>query len=144
MAGLSERRGLESVLQQIAVWSENGQSAGRPILHLLEEMTLLAKDFGSDVPSGAAIVFNERFRQVRIEEWSPGHDDEHINGELRDAGIAYAMACDERAGDDVSNVWPWDAGWWKPSENPIRNLAKAAALFIAEIDRLIRKGAKAE
>jgi hypothetical protein len=40
-------------------------------------------------------------------------------------------------------VWPWEQpDWWKPSDNPIRNLEKAGALIAAEIDRLIRKGAK--
>lgn len=35
--------------------------------------------------------------------------------------------------------WPWARKWWKPSPDPIRNLVKAAALLMAEIDRLIRK-----
>lgn len=32
---------------------------------------------------------------------------------------------------------PWDAEWWKPSADPIRNLEKAGALLAAGIDRLI-------
>lgn len=34
--------------------------------------------------------------------------------------------------------WPWDEEWWKPSEDPVRNLVKAGALIAAEIDRLQR------
>lgn len=34
------------------------------------------------------------------------------------------------------NGWPWDNKWWKPSDDPIKNLIKAGALIAAEIDRL--------
>lgn len=34
------------------------------------------------------------------------------------------------------NGWPWDMKWWKPSDDPIKNLVKAGALIAAEIDRL--------
>lgn len=34
--------------------------------------------------------------------------------------------------------WPFDAEWWKPSNDPVRNLVKAGALIAAEIDRLLR------
>lgn len=39
-------------------------------------------------------------------------------------------------------AWPWDASWWKPSADPIRNLVKAGALIAAEIDRLQRLTSK--
>lgn len=34
------------------------------------------------------------------------------------------------------NGWPWERKWWKPSNEPIKNLIKAGALIAAEIDRL--------
>jgi hypothetical protein len=34
------------------------------------------------------------------------------------------------------NGWPWDQKWWKPSDDPVKNLVKAGALIAAEIDRL--------
>ena len=34
--------------------------------------------------------------------------------------------------------WPWDESAWKPSNDARRNLVKAAALLIAEIERLDR------
>jgi len=36
--------------------------------------------------------------------------------------------------------WPWNAGWWKPSDRR-RNLVKAGALILAEIERLDRLAA---
>ena len=38
--------------------------------------------------------------------------------------------------------WPWGSEYWKPSEDPVRNLVKAGALIAAEIDRLNRAKAK--
>jgi len=34
--------------------------------------------------------------------------------------------------------WPWNMVWWKP-KNYRRDLVKAAALLVAEIERLDRK-----
>lgn len=34
-------------------------------------------------------------------------------------------------------LWPWDREWWKPKDRR-RNLVRAAALLIAEIERLDR------
>lgn len=92
---------------------------------------------------GAKLIERERQRQVDVEGWTEEHDDQHINGELRDAAICYAMVCDDRAGENAGDLWPWDVriavGMWKPSDDPIRNLVKAGALIAAEIDRLQRK-----
>lgn len=38
-----------------------------------------------------------------------------------------------------SRSWPWDASWWKP-RGARRDLVRAAALIIAEIERLDRAG----
>jgi len=90
-------------------------------------------------PSGAERIAAERQRQLLVEGWKPWDDDKYVHGELRDAGIAYAMACDDRAASGAEGVWPWNKTFWKPSEDPIRNLEKGGALFAAEIDRLLRK-----
>jgi len=34
--------------------------------------------------------------------------------------------------------WPFSSEWWKPAQDPIRNLVKAGALIAAEIDHLQR------
>jgi hypothetical protein len=90
--------------------------------------------------AGIELIAAERERQISQEGWTPEHDDEHINGELRDAAIAYAQVCDDRAGECAEDwfPWQWSREWWKPSDDPIRNLAKAGALIAAEIDRLHR------
>lgn len=85
--------------------------------------------------SRAAVdVLAERRRQVEAEGWSTEHDDEHLPGELALAAASYVCA-DE--GEAPPAIWPWDWAWWKP-ESRRRNLVKAAALILAEIERLDR------
>lgn len=95
-------------------------------------------------------VLAERQRQVTAEGWTPEHDDEHDNGELAKAAACYAIGrpeirrlVDVGTPDVVSfvmQIWPWSTAWWKPT-NPRRNLVKAAALILAEIERLDRADA---
>lgn len=94
---------------------------------------------------GTARIAEERMRQVVVEGWTPGHDDGHAKGELRDAAECYLLEL--RARNDRGQVikrpppaWPWDVSWWKPSDDPVRSLMKAGALIAAEIDRLRRMG----
>lgn len=54
--GLKERRWMEDALQQLAVWQENGQAQGRNSIHLLEEMTCLAKSFIEYEQTGAQLA----------------------------------------------------------------------------------------
>lgn len=87
-------------------------------------------------------VLAERKRQQEQEGWSPEHDNEHSKGELARAGATYAMTAALAAGGDTSAFptpyeWPWAPEWWKPT-NSRRDLIKAAALLIAEIERLDR------
>lgn len=91
---------------------------------------------GKQIVSGIELIAAERQRQVQQEGWSIEHDAMHVEGELRDAAICYAMVCDPRAGENVLGIWPWETIWWKPSEDQVRNLVKAGALIAAEIDRL--------
>lgn len=91
-------------------------------------------------------VIGERRRQVEQEGWTAEHDDEHTEGELSAAAACYALHASEQIDmegheideDILPEHWPWDAKWWKPSD-PRRNLVKAAALLIAEIERLDRQ-----
>jgi hypothetical protein len=72
-----------------------------------------------------------------------------VDADLVDASRAYLWAarCEVTLGASakdfkwVPNDWPkeWNVDWWKPSDDPIRNLVKAGALIAAEIDRLQRK-----
>jgi hypothetical protein len=76
-------------------------------------------------------VAAERERQITVEGWTAQHDDrQHSQGELCRAAACYAM-------DHCYVWWPWDEKWWKP-EPRRRALIKAAALIVAEIERLDR------
>lgn len=99
--------------------------------------------------TGIQTIAEERERQVTEEGWEPSHDDNHQSGELADAAMAYAYAAGDQArGQSLEYLkslvpacevrWPWEDQWWKPSDDPRRNLAKAGALIAAEIDRLNR------
>lgn len=88
--------------------------------------------------SGAAQIAAERDRQVDAEGWTPEHDDEHDSGELTLAARCYLFCVQNPPTTSPPVNWPWGESWWKPSEDPIRNLVKAGALIAAEIDRLQR------
>lgn len=79
-------------------------------------------------------VLAERRRQVEAEGWTPEHDGLHSTQELAFAAACYATA---DAGDPPPAVWPWHLSWWKPADRR-RNLEKAGALILAEIERLDR------
>ncbi|MBB7090627.1 ead/Ea22-like family protein [Escherichia coli] len=83
-------------------------------------------------------VIAERQRQQSVEGWMPDHDDEHCNGELAMAAVCYINETGtvNRNGGKPWG-WPWDASWWKPNARR-RNLVKAGALILAEIERIDR------
>lgn len=83
-------------------------------------------------------VIAERQRQQSVEGWMPEHDDEHCNGELAMAAVCYIneIGTVNRNGGKPWG-WPWDASWWKPNARR-RNLVKAGALILAEIERIDR------
>ena len=82
----------------------------------------------------------ERQRQIKKEGWTRAHDDEHADGSLAAAAACYAIvSVPSRRGEVPVALWPrsWAPSWWKPS-NPRRNLVKAAALILAELERIDR------
>ncbi|WP_084299832.1 hypothetical protein [Microvirgula aerodenitrificans] len=91
-------------------------------------------------PAAARDVLAERQRQVSAEGWTPEHDDVHSHGELAQAAACYAINAhqQERLKQLMGPAgWPWDYSWWKPGL-PRRDLVKAGALILAEIERLDR------
>lgn len=95
--------------------------------------------------NAARDVLTERRRQIEAEGWTPEHDDKHAEG-LAAAAACYA-AGDRRLmiGGDMADieVWPWDESWWKPTSRR-RDLVKAGALILAEIERLDRAAERQE
>jgi hypothetical protein len=92
---------------------------------------------------GAGLIAAERRRQVEAEGWTPDHDDTHTEGELTAAACCYVFYEGGRLmglkRGAVPRAWPWEPAWWKPSNDPTRNLVKAGALIAAEIDRRLRE-----
>lgn len=91
-----------------------------------------------------ADVMTERQRQINAEGWTSEHDDEHENNEMAFAAACYALyAGNPYPGQGYTPPeWPWDAEFWRPSTER-RDLVKAGALILAEIERLDRESAKA-
>lgn len=85
-------------------------------------------------------VITERCRQIHAEGWTPEDDDIYVGGQLALAAGEYALHSTGRygtTGGGASHLWPFDKKWWKPT-TPRRDLVKAAALILAEIERLDR------
>lgn len=93
-------------------------------------------------------VILERQRQISQEGWTPEHDDTHSSGEMAGAAACYAQHVvgrqwvypwkpDDYTSEEAPGSWPWDEKWWKP-KSPREDLVRAAALIIAEIERLDR------
>ncbi|HHG4467014.1 TPA: hypothetical protein ACPWFP_004665 [Pseudomonas aeruginosa] len=106
---------------------------------------LLAAAPGKEVPQAWLDVQAERSRQVEAECWTPEHDDAHSHGQMARAAACYALAGSSAPNDGtaallVSLAWPWDEQWWKPS-TARRDLIKAGALILAEIERIDRVAA---
>lgn len=102
---------------------------------------------------GIELVTAERIRQIEEEGFTPDHDFQHKDGELSQAACYYAACtvhCTGEHGDIYIVVHPtlfypndWSAGWQnrQGKERPtVRDLTKAAALLIAEIDRRLAAG----
>ena len=92
-------------------------------------------------------VLAERQRQISAEGWTPEHDDEHSRGEMGRAAAAYALDTASQLSEHpgvskhfallATGIWPWNHASHKPADER-RNLIKAGALILAEIERLDR------
>jgi hypothetical protein len=82
-------------------------------------------------------VLAERARQIEAEGWTRDHDNQHNDGDMAMAAACYAL---HAAGlyqvtsmAEPPEHWPWSYSDWKPKDFR-RDLVRAAALLIAEID----------
>lgn len=95
----------------------------------------------------ASEIAAERSRQIHVERFTLAHDDAHSGDELAAAAGVYAL--DDTAivrrgepwhGHDFirKQYWPWAPRWWRPHDRR-RDLIRAGALIVAEIERLDRE-----
>lgn len=82
----------------------------------------------------------ERKRQQVAEGYSTAHDNEHTGGELALAAICYIRGTMNDGGAPNWQLWPWEHRAWKPKTRR-ENLVRAAALLVAEIERIDREKA---
>lgn len=89
-------------------------------------------------------VLAERARQFSEEGFALDHDDQHEPGTLAMAAASYAVAASYASANlfpmpkgKPPTSWPWDKKWWKPGDAR-RDLIKAGALILAEIERIDR------
>ena len=81
-------------------------------------------------------IIAERQRQIIEEGWTAEHDDEHAEGEIASAAACYALFANDQ-GFSTPAHWPWGKERWKQAGQR-RDLVKAGALILAEIERLDR------
>lgn len=81
-------------------------------------------------------VARERARQIG-KGFDASHDDLYTGNELAQAGIAYALASLPAGKAEAVLYWPWAPTFWHP-EGQRANLIKAAALLVAEVQRIDR------
>ena len=102
------------------------------------------------LPAAVRDVVSERRRQRDGEGWTEEHDDTHGQGELAQAAAAYALVgslSDEWRtrlfpsswGTVIWAMWPsgWARTYFKPKDRR-RDLVRAAALILADIERIDR------
>lgn len=115
--------------------TKDEMSALRSELREEREARQSADQYAERETQGIRDVAAERLRQIEQEGCTGDHDDEHEGGALADAAICYIDP------SLLNRWWPWELDWYKPKDRR-RNLVRAAALLIAEIDRLDRAGAR--
>lgn len=112
-------------------------------------LSILAAAPGKGVPQAWLDVQAERRRQVEVEGWTPEHDDGHACDEIAAFACYYAMppavrdwdASSTGYGDTLGKaVLP--EGWEPKTGDRRRELVKACALALAEIERLDRAAEK--
>lgn len=105
---------------------------------------------GAGLSAAARDILAERQRQISAEGWTPEHDDEHVNDEIAAMAALYAMP-------EAVRDWPAEEtgyghtfgeailpeGWKAKFGDRRRELVKAGALIVADIERLDREATAA-
>lgn len=82
-------------------------------------------------------IRDERQRQIEVEGFTPEHDDKRDDTTIAKAAGCYAFAATGYRKPAMASMWPWNWDCFKIT-TPRRDLIKAAALIVAEIERLDR------
>lgn len=117
-------------IEMMGEWEKHYGATPAPAAQQPAEQSQAARD-----------VLAERARQINAEGWTPEHDDKHTDSSLAVAAACYALAEPWKPTLLVEALWEWAPGWFKPKD-PRRNLVKAGALILAEIERLDRASTK--
>jgi hypothetical protein len=96
----------------------------------------------ASMTAAARDVLTERRRQIEQEHIKPRLDDLYRHGQLAVAAGCYLLFSDAypNAGEPPPQ-WPFANPWWKPKDYR-RDVLRAAALALAELERIDRAAAK--
>jgi hypothetical protein len=84
-----------------------------------------------------AEIARERERQMGGEGYTYGHDDRHSTGDLARLAALYAMPDQGKVYEEASLAWGEVIDWINHKDRR-RDLIRAGALIVAEIERLDR------
>ena len=160
LALAAENAGLKAAIDATIGWQQSTDPENVESVRMLVDIKTPATDaFLAEVraqgvkslSNAVQSVISERQRQQSVEGWTPKHDDKHDNNELAFAASCYAFHSAAASWDfeddgtpynihPAPKNWPWAPEWWKPT-NPRRDLVKAGALILAEIERIDRQEA---
>lgn len=105
-------------------------------------------DAANYLNGGLKAIYHERARQIEMGHTLAKYNDNpymYGKGQLAKAAAVYAIERKERIiggiKSFINRLWPWSLGYYNPAETDtvedrIKELAKAGALIVAEIDRL--------
>lgn len=86
------------------------------------------------------LIQQERQRQIEVKGYDSVHDDKHRSDVLVWAAACYCLANIIKPSFLLDNFWPFSPEYFKPSpDNRLKELVKAGALVVAELERELRK-----
>lgn len=144
----AENAGLKSAIDATIGWQQSTDPENVESVRMLVDIktpstdAFLAEVRASGVGSlsnAVQSVISERKRQQSAEGWTPEHDDKYDESQLLWASSCYVLNTIQPF-NRMPMDWPWASEWWKPT-NPRRDLVKAGALILAEIERIDRQEA---
>ncbi|ENU0860544.1 ead/Ea22-like family protein [Citrobacter amalonaticus] len=121
-----------TLLDELDILSKSEWRLAGELLHAQKRI----KELEAQQTPAANDVLAERRRQINVEGWTPEHDDKYQHSEMLWASCCYVLNTIQKY-NRVPFDWPWRDEWWKPTEKR-RDLVKAAALLLADIERLDR------